>query len=95
MMKAARSTTILCVRRGGSVALGGDGQVTLGNVVAKSDATKIRKVGGGKVTHMQDPVYWQAPWVVTRRCNFQITSTSDPAWEKAAVKWVASTNGHE
>ncbi|MBC8107039.1 MAG: ATP-dependent protease subunit HslV [Anaerolineae bacterium] len=48
-MKAARSTTILCVRRGESVALGGDGQVTLGNVVAKSDATKIRKVGGGKV----------------------------------------------
>ena len=49
MMKAARSTTILCVRRGESVALGGDGQVTLGNVVDKSDATKIRKVGGGKV----------------------------------------------
>src|SRR5829696_176893 len=49
MMKAARSTTILCVRRGEDVALGGDGQVTLGNVVAKSDATKIRKVGGGKV----------------------------------------------
>src|SRR5678815_3956003 len=48
-MKAARSTTILCVRRGESVALGGDGQVTLGNVVAKSDATKIRKLGGGKV----------------------------------------------
>src|SRR3954468_21510640 len=47
--KAARSTPILAVRRGDSVALGGDGQVTLGNVVAKSDATKIRKVGGGKV----------------------------------------------
>jgi ATP-dependent HslUV protease subunit HslV len=49
MMKAARSTTILCVRRGEEVAIGGDGQVTLGNVVAKNDATKIRKVGGGKV----------------------------------------------
>ena len=48
-MKAARSTTILSVRRGNQVALGGDGQVTLGNVVAKADATKIRKVGGGKV----------------------------------------------
>jgi ATP-dependent HslUV protease subunit HslV len=48
-MKAARSTTILSVRRGDQVALGGDGQVTLGNVVAKADATKIRKVGGGKV----------------------------------------------
>ena len=49
MMKPARSTTILSVRRGESVALGGDGQVTLGNVVAKSDATKIRKIGSGKV----------------------------------------------
>ena len=48
--KAARSTTILSVRRGDQVALGGDGQVTLGNVVAKADATKIRRVGpGGKV----------------------------------------------
>src|SRR5213596_2723770 len=45
----ARSTTILSVRRGDQVALGGDGQVTLGNVVAKHDAVKIRKVGGGKV----------------------------------------------
>ena len=48
--RAARSTTILGVRRDGLVALGGDGQVTLGNVVAKADATKIRRVGqGGKV----------------------------------------------
>jgi ATP-dependent HslUV protease subunit HslV len=50
MMKAARSTTILSVRKGEEVALGGDGQVTLGNVVAKADAIKIRRVGaGGKV----------------------------------------------
>src|SRR3954462_6367001 len=45
----ARSTTILSVRRDGQVALGGDGQVTLGNTVVKHDATKIRRVGGGKV----------------------------------------------
>src|SRR6187397_2057431 len=48
-MKAARSTTILSVRKGDSVALGGDGQVTLGNTVAKHDANKIRRVCGGKV----------------------------------------------
>ena len=48
-MKPARSTTILSVRRDGQVALGGDGQVTLGNTVAKHDAVKIRRVGGGKV----------------------------------------------
>ena len=47
--QAARSTTILSVRRGEQVALGGDGQVTLGNVVAKADAVKIRKLAGGKV----------------------------------------------
>jgi len=45
----ARSTTILSVRRDGVVALGGDGQVTLGATVAKHDAIKIRRVGGGKV----------------------------------------------
>ena len=45
----AKSTTILSVRRGNQVALGGDGQVTLGNTVAKHDAVKIRRVGGGKV----------------------------------------------
>lgn len=49
-MKPARSTTILSVRRGDQVALGGDGQVTLGHTVAKHDAVKIRRVGaGGKV----------------------------------------------
>jgi ATP-dependent HslUV protease subunit HslV len=42
-----RSTTILSVRRDGQVALGGDGQVTLGATVAKHDAVKIRKIGGG------------------------------------------------
>jgi ATP-dependent HslUV protease subunit HslV len=42
-------TTILSVRRDGGVALGGDGQVTLGNVVMKSDAHKIRKLYEGKV----------------------------------------------
>ena len=48
-MRPARSTTILSVRRGDQVALGGDGQVTLGNTVAKADAIKIRRIGNGKV----------------------------------------------
>ncbi|MGA2584676.1 MAG: ATP-dependent protease subunit HslV [Tepidisphaeraceae bacterium] len=48
-MQAAKSTTILSVRKDSAVALGGDGQVTLGNVVAKHDAVKIRRLGGGKV----------------------------------------------
>jgi len=47
--RPASSTTILSVRKDGQVALGGDGQVTLGNVVAKHDAVKIRRLGNGKV----------------------------------------------
>jgi len=45
----SRSTTILTVRRNGSVAIGGDGQVTLGETIMKSDANKIRKILDGKV----------------------------------------------
>jgi ATP-dependent HslUV protease, peptidase subunit HslV len=37
-------TTILSVRRGSSVALGGDGQVTLGNVIVKGGAKKVRRL---------------------------------------------------
>jgi ATP-dependent HslUV protease subunit HslV len=43
------STTILAVRHRGGVALAGDGQVTLGNHVVKSDAHKIRRLHGGRV----------------------------------------------
>jgi ATP-dependent HslUV protease, peptidase subunit HslV len=46
---AFRSTTILAVRHKGRVALGGDGQVTLGNVVMKSDARKVRRLHDGQV----------------------------------------------
>ena len=48
-MDKIHATTILAVRRPGKVAIGGDGQVTLGNVVMKSDARKIRRLHGGKV----------------------------------------------
>jgi ATP-dependent HslUV protease subunit HslV len=44
-----RSTTILAVQRDGKGAIGGDGQVTLGQVVMKGDAHKIRRLHGGKV----------------------------------------------
>jgi ATP-dependent HslUV protease subunit HslV len=43
-MKQFHGTTILSVRRGSSVALGGDGQVTLGNVVIKAGARKVRRL---------------------------------------------------
>jgi ATP-dependent HslUV protease subunit HslV len=44
-----RATTILAVRHKGQGAIGGDGQVTLGNVVMKGDARKIRPLYDGKV----------------------------------------------
>ncbi|MHC5110679.1 MAG: ATP-dependent protease subunit HslV [Planctomycetota bacterium] len=44
-----RSTTILSVRRGDEVAIGGDGQVTLGATAIKHDAQKIRKLADGTV----------------------------------------------
>jgi ATP-dependent HslUV protease subunit HslV len=44
-----RHTTILCVRKGGVVALGGDGQVTMGTTVVKHGAAKIRRLLDGKV----------------------------------------------
>ncbi len=52
-MDQFHGTTILCVRRstpeGVQVAIGGDGQVTLGNVVVKGTARKVRKLHHGKV----------------------------------------------
>lgn len=44
-----RATTILCVRRNGEVAVGGDGQVTIGETVMKSNAQKVRLLRGGKL----------------------------------------------
>jgi ATP-dependent HslUV protease, peptidase subunit HslV len=44
-----QATTILSVRRGGKVAVGGDGQVTLGTTVMKADAVKVRKLLDGQV----------------------------------------------
>lgn len=44
-----RATTILAVRRDGKVAIGSDGQVTVGNTVAKQHAVKVRTLKGGRV----------------------------------------------
>lgn len=44
-----RSTTILSVRKGGTVIVAGDGQVTLGATVMKSNARKVRRLGKGDV----------------------------------------------
>jgi ATP-dependent HslUV protease, peptidase subunit HslV len=48
-MEQFHGTTILSVRRGQQVALGGDGQVTLGNIVIKGSARKVRRLHHDKV----------------------------------------------
>ena len=48
-MEAFHGTTILSVRRNGRVVLGGDGQVTLGNMVMKRGARKVRRLHHGRV----------------------------------------------
>ena len=48
-VQRAHSTTILGVRRDSHVALGGDGQVTIGDTVLKANATKVRALKNGKI----------------------------------------------
>lgn len=48
-MQQFDGTTILSVRRGNQVALGGDGQVSMGNTCVKGNARKVRRLYGGKV----------------------------------------------
>jgi ATP-dependent HslUV protease subunit HslV len=44
-----KGTTVLAVKHNGKVAIGGDGQVTLGETVVKTNAVKIRKIYNGKI----------------------------------------------
>lgn len=48
-MEQYHGTTILSVRRGKQVAMGGDGQVTLGNIVVKASARKVRRLYNGQI----------------------------------------------
>jgi len=49
MKESFHATTIVCARRGTSVVIGGDGQVSMGNTVVKANARKVRRLAGGKV----------------------------------------------
>ncbi len=48
-MEQIRGTTILSVRRGGKVVIGGDGQVSMGNTVMKGNARKVRRLYKGQI----------------------------------------------
>ena len=49
MRESFHATTIVSVRRGDQVVVGGDGQVTLGNTIMKANARKVRRLAGGRV----------------------------------------------
>ncbi len=48
-METFHATTVISIRKDGRVAIGGDGQVTFGNIVMKSKASKVRRLAEGKV----------------------------------------------
>lgn len=48
-MGKMRSTTVVAIKHDGKVAIGADGQATMGNTIAKSSVNKIRKLQGGKI----------------------------------------------
>jgi len=48
-MTKIRSTTVIAIRHNGEVAIGADGQATMGDTVAKSNVKKIRKLQEGKI----------------------------------------------
>ena len=49
MRESFHATTIVSVRRGNHVVVGGDGQVTMGNTIMKANARKVRRLGNGRV----------------------------------------------
>src|ERR1700755_3136536 len=59
-------TTILTVRKGGKVVIGGDGQVSIGQTVIKSNAKKVRKLGKGDVIDRLESKLEQYPGQLTR-----------------------------
>ena len=73
-------TTIVSVRRGQLVALGGDGQVTLGNIVVKSSARKVRKLYRDQVL---------AGFAGATADAFTCSSASRPSWKSTRAIWCA------
>jgi hypothetical protein len=55
-MDTFHGTTVCAVRKGDTVALGADGQVTVGNTVMKSSAIKIRRLAEGRVLAIREQI---------------------------------------
>src|SRR5256885_12457808 len=79
-------TTILTVRKGGKVVIGGDGQVSIGQTVIKSNARKVRKLGKGDViggfagrseehtSELQSPCNLVCRLLLEKKKNIHVTS---------------------
>ena len=79
-MENYHGTTIVSVRRGDVVALGGDGQVTLGNIVVKASARKVRKLHHDRCWPASP-----APPPMPSRCS----SASRRSWRSTRATWCA------
>jgi ATP-dependent HslUV protease subunit HslV len=78
---AFHATTIVSVRRHGRVVIGGDGQVTLGNTVMKSNARKVRRLGRGQVL---------AGFAGATADAFTLFELFEsPSWKSMAANWCA------
>ena len=72
-------TTILCLRKGGQVVVAGDGQVSMGQTVVKSNAKKLRRLGGGSVIAGTPDVRQNQPGrLVAFKLNGKATLPADP-----------------
>ena len=92
------ATTILAVRKNGIVALGGDGQVSMGDTVMKANAQKVRKIRDGKVLAVKharenggvfgDGFTSRCPQRRTHRRDERRRALEHPLGVAALVRWV-------
>lgn len=79
-MEQYHGTTILSVRRGTQAAMGGDGQVTLGNIVIKSTARKVRRL------YQERHLGWFRRWRYSPTFS-PCSSVSRPSWKNTRAIW--------
>jgi ATP-dependent HslUV protease subunit HslV len=84
-MEQFHGTTILSVRRGEAVAMGGDGQVTLGNIVIKASARKIRQALSGSHSGRFRRRYGDA-FTLFERFEAKLENIRD-IWFAALLNW--------
>ncbi len=91
------ATTILTVRKGGVVAVGGDGQVSIGQTIVKSNAKKVRRLGKGDViggfagaTADAFTLFEAMMIVADRQVSLVLTGTGDVLEPEAGLMGIGS-----